>query len=291
MGSRQVPAGRPEKTPGTEDDFCSEDETNHGFQAQSSNLPTDVAVQLENVSVWYGNLSVLRKVSLSFRRKSTTVVMGPSGCGKTTLIRVLNRMNDGVPGFKLSGNVRLNGTDIYSKEVDPIELKTRVGMVFQKPNPFPFSVYDNVAFGPRIHGLAKDRPRLDDLVRTSLEKAALWNEVKDRLGQSATKLSGGQQQRLCIARALALKPEVLLLDEPTASLDPGATTKIEELITELEREYTVVLVTHDMLQAARVADAVAFLYKGEVVEFGSSPEIFENPKNKLTEDYIRGRLI
>ncbi len=291
MDSHQGPTEYSEKTVETEDDFCSEEETNQGFQAQASDLSTDVAVQLEKVSVWYGNLSVLKKVSLSFRRKSTTVVMGPSGCGKTTLIRVLNRMNDDVPGFKLSGYVKLNGTNIYSNGVDPIELKTRVGMVFQKPNPFPFSVYDNVAFGPRIHGLAKSKPHLDNMVRVSLEKAALWNEVKDRLGQSATKLSGGQQQRLCIARALALKPEVLLLDEPTASLDPGATTKIEELITELEREYTVVLVTHDMLQAARIADAVAFLYKGEVVEFGKSPEIFENPKNKLTEDYVRGRLL
>ncbi len=247
-------------------------------------------ISLAGLNAFYGEQKVLTDITLSIARNKITVFMGPSGCGKTTLLRTINRMNDGVRNFRVTGQVLLDGTDVYSPEVDPILLRTKVGMVFQKPNPFPISIYDNVAFGPRIHKLTKSKSELDQVVRASLEKAALWDEVGTRLSKSALELSGGQQQRLCIARALAVKPEVILMDEPASALDPGSTTRIEELLVELKENYTVVLVTHNMQQAARVGNSVAFLYKGDLVEFGPADEIFQNPKNPLTEKYIRGVL-
>ncbi|MDG6903134.1 MAG: phosphate ABC transporter ATP-binding protein [Nitrososphaerota archaeon] len=247
-------------------------------------------IRLQSLCAYYGEQKVLDEISLSIARNRVTVFMGPSGCGKTTLLRTINRMNDGVRKFRVTGQVLINGTDVYSSEVDPILLRTRVGMVFQKPNPFPISIYDNVAFGPRIHKLTKTKSELDQVVRESLEKAALWEEVGTRLNKSALELSGGQQQRLCIARALAVKPEVILMDEPASALDPGSASKVEELMVELKENYTVVLVTHNMQQAARVGNEVAFLYRGELVEFGPAEEVFQNPKNALTEKYIRGTL-
>jgi phosphate transport system ATP-binding protein len=258
---------------------------NHAGAAAS-----DVLINLIDFSAYYGTLEVLKNINLPIARKKITVFMGPSGCGKSTLVRTLNRLNDEVPGFRITGKVLLDGEDIYAPTVDPVLLKTRVGMVFQKPNPFPISIYDNVAFGPRIHKLAKGKSELDSIVKESLQKAALWDEVKDRLGKSAWGLSGGQQQRLCIARALAVHPEVILMDEPASALDPGSTSKVEELMVELKENYTVVLVTHNMQQAARVGTSVAFLYKGDLVEFGPAGDVFENPKSPLTEKYIRGSL-
>ena len=251
---------------------------------------SDVLINLVDFSAYYGAQEVLKDINLGIAKKKITVFMGPSGCGKSTLVRTLNRMNDEVPGFRITGKVLLDGEDIYAPTVDPVLLKTRVGMVFQKPNPFPISIYDNVAFGPRIHKLAKNKSELDSIVTESLQKAALWEEVKDRLGKSAWGLSGGQQQRLCIARALAVRPEVILMDEPASALDPGSTSKVEELMVELKENYTVVLVTHNMQQAARVGTNVAFLYKGDLVEFGPAGDVFENPKSPLTEKYIRGSL-
>ena len=248
-------------------------------------------ISISNLDVLFGNLHILKNLSLQIERKKITVIMGPSGCGKSTLIRTLNRMNDHVADFRFSGRVLFNGVDVYSKEVEPALLRLKVGMVFQKPNPFPMSIYDNVAFGPKIHKMYSSKEELDTIVRSSLERAALWDEVKDRLKSDALKLSGGQQQRLCIARALAVKPEVILMDEPASSLDPGSTSKIEELMVDLKNSYTVVLVTHDMRQAARVGNKVAFLYKGELVEVGDSPDIFERPNKELTEKYIRGELV
>jgi phosphate transport system ATP-binding protein len=248
-------------------------------------------IRIKNLSAFYNDLQVLRGVNLDIHENQVQVIMGPSGCGKTTLIRTLNRMNDGVPGFKLTGTVQIENEDIYSKGVDPVLLKTRVGMIFQTPNPFPISIYDNVAFGPRIHKLFKKRRELDAIVKESLERAALWDEVKDRLKENATKLSGGQQQRLCIARALAVRPQILLMDEPASALDPGSTAKVEELIVDLKGNYTIIVVTHNMQQAARIGNNVAFLYKGEVVEVGKAPTIFENPSDPLTEKYISGRLV
>jgi phosphate transport system ATP-binding protein len=259
-------------------------------QNHSRPEPSDTLINLIDFSAYYGKLEVLKNINLSIARKKITVFMGPSGCGKSTLVRTLNRMNDDVPGFRTSGKVLLDGEDIYAPAVDPVLLKTRVGMVFQKPNPFPISIYDNVAFGPRIHKLTRSKSELDSIVSESLQKAALWDEVKDRLGKSAWGLSGGQQQRLCIARALAVRPEVLLMDEPASALDPGSTSKVEELMVELKENYTVVLVTHNMQQAARVGTSVAFLYKGDLVEFGPAGDVFENPQSPLTEKYIRGSL-
>jgi len=246
---------------------------------------------ISNLNVFYGTNHVLKDINLKIEEKKVTVIMGPSGCGKSTLIRVLNRLNDGIYGFKHTGRITLGGKNIYDKDIDPTIFRTRVGMVFQKPNPFPLSIYENVAFGPRIHKMHKNRQELDEMVKGSLEKAALWNEVKDRLKDNAMGLSGGQQQRLCIARTLAVRPQVILLDEPASALDPGSTAKIDELMFELKKNYTVVLVTHNMQQAARVADTVAFIYQGVIVEVGEAPAFFENPKNELTEKYIDGKLI
>ena len=247
-------------------------------------------IKIQDLNAFYGNLQVLKNIRLNFQERQVSAIMGPSGCGKTTLIRILNRMNDDVPGFHIKGNVTIQGLDIYGRQVDPVLLKMRVGMVFQTPNPFPFSIYENVAFGPKIHKLFKRRKELNRIVKESLQRAALWDEVKDRLRENAMKLSGGQQQRLCIARALAVQPEILLMDEPASALDPGSTSKIEELIVDLKQNYTVVIVTHNIQQAARIADSVVFLYKGEVVETGKAPAIFENPSNPLTEKYLSGQL-
>jgi phosphate transport system ATP-binding protein len=269
------------------------DETGETAQPTFNHSPgasSDVLINLVDFSAYYGALEVLKNINLPIERNKITVFMGPSGCGKSTLVRTLNRMNDDVPGFRITGKVTLDGEDIYAPTVDPVLLKTRVGMVFQKPNPFPISIYDNVAFGPRIHKLAKGRSELDGIVKESLQKAALWDEVKDRLGKNAWGLSGGQQQRLCIARALAVRPEVILMDEPASALDPGSTSKVEELMVDLKENYTVVLVTHNMQQAARVGTSVAFLYKGDLVEFGPAGDVFENPQSPLTEKYIRGSL-
>lgn len=254
-------------------------------------LEKDLLIKITGVNAFYGTLQVLKNVNLSIIENQVQAIMGPSGCGKTTLIRILNRMNDDVPGFRIEGKVMIQKDDIYSKSVDPVLLKLRIGMVFQNPNPFPISIYDNVAFGPRIHKMFREKRKLNLVVRESLERAALWEEVKDRLDENALKLSGGQQQRLCIARALAVRPQILLMDEPASALDPGSTSRIEELIVDLKQNYTVIVVTHNMQQAARVANNVAFVHKGEVVEVGRAPDIFENPTNPLTEKYIRGNLV
>ena len=248
-------------------------------------------IDVSNLNVNFGRLHVLKDIALHIEPRKVTVIMGPSGCGKSTFVRTLNRMNDHVSDFQVSGKVEFNGVDIYSKEVDPALLRLKVGMVFQKPNPFPMSIYENVAFGPKIHKMCSTKQQLDDRVKRSLEQAALWDEVKNRLKEDALKLSGGQQQRLCIARALAVNPEIILFDEPASALDPGSTAKIEELIVELRKNYTVILVTHNMQQAARVGNTVIFLYGGGIVEIGEVPKIFEKPTNELTEKYIRGELV
>jgi phosphate transport system ATP-binding protein len=247
-------------------------------------------VRTEDLSAWYGATQALKSVSISVREHSITAIIGPSGCGKSTLIRCLNRMHELVPHAKASGSVLLDDSDIYARGVDPASIRRRVGMVFQKPNPFPtMSVYDNVAAGLKLNGV-RNLEKLDRAVKRSLEQAALWDEVKDSLFKSGVNLSGGQQQRLCIARALAVEPEVILMDEPCSALDPIATAKIEGLMTNLKEQYTVVIVTHNMQQAARVADYTAFLYLGELVEYGDTTQIFENPSNELTERYITGKF-
>jgi phosphate transport system ATP-binding protein len=247
------------------------------------------AFEVEGLDAWYGPNQALHQISLAIAEQQITAVIGPSGCGKSTFIRCLNRINDLVPGFRVSGALRFKGQDIYASGVDPIGIRLRIGMVFQKPNPFPKSIYENIAYGPRLWG-AMEPSRLDALVEESLKKAALWDEVKDKLREMAWALSGGQQQRLCIARALAVEPEVLLLDEPCSALDPIATGRIEELLLELKKSYTMVIVTHNMQQAARVSDMTAFFMLGRLVEYGSTSEIFTNPKDKLTEDYVTGRF-
>ncbi len=246
-----------------------------------------VKVQTRDLNVHYGRVHALKDVSIDIEANSVTAVIGPSGCGKTTFLRVLNRLVD-LDGARVTGKVFLDGEDIFNG-IDVTSLRRRVGMVFQQPNPFPMSIYDNVAFGPRIHGI-RDKKRLDRIVEASLRKAALWSEVKDRLHESALRLSGGQQQRLCIARALAVQPEVILMDEPCSALDPVSTARIEALIKELKREYTLVVVTHNMHQAARISDHTAFFLNGELVEFGKTSQIFTNPAEKRTEDYISGRF-
>ncbi len=245
-------------------------------------------LSVKGLSAWYGPKKAIEAVSLTFEEHATTAIIGPSGCGKSTLIRCLNRMHETVPKARVEGQVLLDGQDIYDQ--DPVAVRRRIGMVFQKPNPFPtMSVYDNVAAGLRLNGI-RDHKVLDRAVKGSLEKAALWDEVKDSLGKPGIGLSGGQQQRLCIARALTVEPEVILMDEPCSALDPIATAKIEDLIFDLKKEYTVVIVTHNMQQAARVADSTAFLYLGKVIEFGNTRELFEHPHEELTEKYITGRF-
>ena len=245
-------------------------------------------LDIKDLNLYYGSFHALKDVQLEIAPHEITAFIGPSGCGKSTLLKSLNRMNDLVEGCRIDGQVLLDGEDIYG-DMDVNLLRKRVGMVFQKPNPFPMSIYDNVAFGPRTHGI-RSRVKLDELVEQSLRSAAIWDEVKDRLHKSAFGLSGGQQQRLCIARALAVKPEVLLMDEPTSALDPISTLKIEDLATELKKDYTIIMVTHNMQQATRISDKTAFFLLGEVVEFGVTDQIFSMPKNQRTEDYITGRF-
>jgi phosphate transport system ATP-binding protein len=246
-------------------------------------------VEIEHVSLWYGEKRALKDISMAIPKHRITAYIGPSGCGKTTLLRCLNRMNDLVDGVRIEGSIRVGGTDIYDPGLDVTELRKRVGMVFQKSNPFPKSIFENVAYGPRILGV-QNRSDVEGLVERSLRAAALWEEVSDRLGDTALGLSGGQQQRLCIARAIAVEPDVLLMDEPCSALDPIATAKIEELMLELKNSYTIVIVTHNMQQAARVSDYTGFLLLGELVEFGVARQLFTNPREKKTEDYITGRF-
>jgi phosphate transport system ATP-binding protein len=243
-----------------------------------------------NVDVYYGDRHALKHVDVDIEDKTVTAFIGPSGCGKSTFLRCLNRMNDTIDSCRVTGQITLDGEDIYDRKVDPVQLRAKVGMVFQKPNPFPKSIYDNVAYGPRIHGLARSRADLDVIVERALRRGAIWDEVKDRLNAPGTGLSGGQQQRLCIARAVATEPEVLLMDEPCSALDPIATAQVEELIEELRESYSVVIVTHSMQQAARVSQKTAFFHLGELVEFGETGEIFTNPKDSRTEAYITGRI-
>ena len=255
-------------------------------------IPTTAAVpfiEIENVSLYYGASKALKNISLNLGEKVVTAFIGPSGCGKSTLLRCLNRMNDLIDNVRIEGSIKVGGHDIYDGDVDVIELRKRIGMVFQKSNPFPKSIYENVAYGLRLHGV-KAKSELDDKVEHSLRGAALWDEVKDRLHSSALGLSGGQQQRLCIARAIAIRPEIILMDEPASALDPIATARIEELIVELKREFTIVIVTHNMQQAARMSDYTAFFYMGELVEFDTTAKIFTNPSNRQTEDYVTGRF-
>lgn len=246
-------------------------------------------LSVENLCLWYGSHQALKDINIEIPEKSITALIGPSGCGKSTFLKTLDRMNDLLPDVKITGSVLYKGEDIFDSSVDVSELRRQVGMVFQKPNPFPMSIYDNIAYGPRTHGV-KNKAKLDEIVEKSLRGAAIWDEVKDRLKKNALGLSGGQQQRLCIARGVAVKPEVLLLDEPCSALDPISTARIEELIEELKNDYTVVIVTHSMQQAARVSDYTAFLYLGELIETGPTTDIFTRPQKKATEDYITGRF-
>ena len=245
--------------------------------------------EIRDLDLYYGSFQALKKIQLDISEKEITAFIGPSGCGKSTLLKSLNRMNDLVEGCHITGSIKLDGEDIYAKSMDVNLLRKRVGMVFQKPNPFPMSIYDNIAFGPRTHGI-HNKARLDEIVEKSLRDAAIWDEAKDRLKKNALGLSGGQQQRLCIARALAVEPEVLLMDEPTSALDPISTSKIEELAMELKEKYTIVMVTHNMQQAVRISDKTAFFLLGEVVEYGKTDELFSMPHDKRTEDYITGRF-
>lgn len=246
-------------------------------------------ISVKDMCLWYGEHQALKNININIPEKCITAFIGPSGCGKSTFLKTLNRMNDLVPGVKITGSVKYNGTDIFSKDVNVNNLRKEVGMVFQKPNPFPMSIYDNVAYGPRTHGI-KRRAELDEIVENALRGAAIWDEVKDRLNKNALGMSGGQQQRLCIARALAVEPKVLLMDEPTSALDPISTARIEELVTDLKNKYTIVIVTHNMQQAVRVSDYTAFFLLGELVEFGNTDAIFSEPVDKRTEDYITGRF-
>ncbi|MDO4266645.1 MAG: phosphate ABC transporter ATP-binding protein PstB [Eubacteriales bacterium] len=249
----------------------------------------NIKIQTQHLNLYYGENHALKDISMDICEKEITAFIGPSGCGKSTYLKTLNRMNDLVPNVRIEGKVLLDGEDIYDPQVDTTLLRKKVGMVFQQPNPFPMSIYDNIAYGPRIHGI-KSKEKLDDIVERSLRGAALWNEVSDRLKKSALGLSGGQQQRLCIARAMAVEPEILLMDEPTSALDPISTSKIEDLAQELKEKFTIIIVTHNMQQAARISDKTAFFLLGEMVEYGDTQQIFSSPKDKKTEDYITGRF-
>jgi len=251
---------------------------------------SDIKVSASGVNVYYGDTHAIKEVSVDIEDKTVTAFIGPSGCGKSTFLRCINRMNDTIDSARVQGEITLDGENIYDRRVDPVQLRAKVGMVFQKPNPFPKSIYDNVAYGPRIHGLASGKAELDEIVERSLRRAALWDEAKDRLQEPGTGLSGGQQQRLCIARAVATAPEVLLMDEPCSALDPIATAQVEELIDELKRNYSVVIVTHSMQQAARVSQKTAFFHLGNLVEYGETSQIFTNPEDSRTESYITGRI-
>lgn len=248
----------------------------------------NIKFNVDNLELFYGNFKALKGIDMEIKKNEITALIGPSGCGKSTFLKTLNRMNDLEDGVKVTGRIHLDGVDIY-KEMDSITLRHRVGMVFQQPNPFPKSIYDNVAYGPRIHGIRK-KSQLDEIVERSLRQAAIWDELKDRLNKSALGLSGGQQQRLCIARTLAVQPDVILMDEPTSALDPISTMKIEDLALELKKDYTIVIVTHNMQQASRISDKTAFFLLGELIEYGETTELFANPKNPKTEEYITGRF-
>jgi len=245
------------------------------------------AIETNNLSIHYGNFTAVKGVNMKVERQKITAIIGPSGCGKSTLLRAFNRMNDFVPGCHATGELLLQGENLYSSNVDPVEVRRKIGMVFQKPNPFPKSIYDNIAWGARINGF---KGKMDELVEQSLQSAALWDEVKDKLQESAYALSGGQQQRLCIARTIAIQPEIILMDEPASALDPKSTARIENLILELKENYTIVIVTHNMQQAARISDMTAFFFEGELIEYGNTEEIFTKPKLKQTEDYISGKF-
>ena len=256
---------------------------------EGTNENTRSIIEVDHLSLYYGASKALKEISLSIGERVVTAFIGPSGCGKSTLLRCFNRMNDLIDSVRIEGNVRIEGQDIYGEDIDAIELRKRVGMVFQKSNPFPKSIYDNIAYGLQLHG-SKRRSEIDEIVERSLRQAALWDEVKDRLHSSGLGLSGGQQQRLCIARAIAIQPEIILMDEPASALDPIATAKIEELILDLKKEYTIVIVTHNMQQAARISDRTAFFYLGELIEYDTTLKIFTNPTRKQTEDYVTGRF-
>jgi len=249
----------------------------------------DVKIDVTDLSLYYGEKKALSSVSMQIQANKVTALIGPSGCGKSTFLRCINRMNDLIPGVKISGRMLVEGIDIYDKEVDVVNIRKKIGMVFQKSNPFPKSIYENVAYGPRINGI-KNKTQLDEIVEVSLRQAAIWEELKDRLDDSAMGLSGGQQQRLCIARTLAVNPDIILMDEPASALDPLSTSKIEELVHELKEQYTIVIVTHNMQQAARTSDHTAFFYMGELIEMGKTKDIFTKPEKKQTEDYITGRF-
>ena len=246
-------------------------------------------ITVKDMCLWYSQTQALKNININIEEKSITALIGPSGCGKSTFLKTLNRMNDLVPGVKITGDIRYRGKDIFSPDTEVNELRREIGMVFQKPNPFPMSIYDNIAYGPRTHGV-RSKAKLDDIVERSLRGAAIWDEVKDRLKKSALGLSGGQQQRLCIARALAVEPDVLLMDEPTSALDPISTSKIEDLAIELKKKYTIIIVTHNMQQAVRISDNTAFFLLGDLIEYGNTEKMFESPEDKRTEDYITGRF-
>ena len=255
----------------------------------NKHMADEVKMSVKNLDLYYGQKQALKNINMDIHRNAITALIGPSGCGKSTFLKTLNRMNDLIDNVRITGQVTLDGEEIFDKNMDVTMLRKRVGMVFQQPNPFPMSVYDNIAYGPRVHGI-KNKAKLDEIVEESLRGAAIWDEVKDTLKKSALRLSGGQQQRICIARALATKPEVILMDEPTSALDPISTTKIEDLMEELKRQYTVVVVTHNMQQAVRVSEYTAFFLVGDMVEYGETKELFTYPKDKRTEDYITGRF-
>ena len=246
-------------------------------------------ISVKDLCLWYGSQQALKNINIQIPEKSITAFIGPSGCGKSTFLKTINRMNDLIPGVKITGQVKYRGKDIYAPDVDVNELRREIGMVFQKPNPFPMSIYDNIAYGPRTHGI-KNKAKLDDIVERALRDAAIWDEVQDRLKKNALGLSGGQQQRLCIARALAVEPDILLMDEPTSALDPISTMKIEELVTQLKERYTIIIVTHNMQQAVRISDQAAFFLLGDLVEYGDTEKMFSQPEDKRTEDYITGRV-
>ncbi|OGW81057.1 MAG: phosphate ABC transporter ATP-binding protein [Omnitrophica bacterium RIFCSPLOWO2_12_FULL_44_17] len=263
--------------------------TVHPIEKGEINKANSIKIRTQDLSVFYGATEALKKVSMDIQKQAVTALIGPSGCGKSTFLRCINRMNDTIPGVCVKGKVLIDDIDIYQSDINIVTLRKIVGMIFQKSNPFPKSIFDNVAYGPRLHGIS-DKGVLEDIVEESLKRAALWGEVKDRLSRSALELSGGQQQRVCIARALAVNPQIILMDEPASALDPISTAKVEELIHMLKQHYTIVIVTHNMQQAARVSDYTAFFLLGELIEFGKTEQIFEVPKDKRTEDYITGRF-
>ena len=265
-------------------------DTSRFANSESINSVSEIRMTAENVDVYYTDTHAIKNVNISIRANQVLAIIGPSGCGKSTFLRCLNRINDIIDGCRITGTIKLDGKDIYSSDMDVVELRARVGMVFQKPNPFPKSIYDNVAYGPRLHSLVSDRAETDEVVYSCLQKVGLLSEVEDRIHKSGTELSGGQQQRLCIARAIAVQPEVILMDEPCSALDPIATARIEDLIDDLRTQYSIVIVTHSMQQAARVSQRTAYFNLGDLVEIGDTGQIFTNPQNQLTEDYITGRF-